>query len=81
MKDKLDNVTFLTNLYLKRIRTILRYREDLDDRLAESIKKAHAICSKGWYAVDNIMDELSFPAMVLIEKTCPLGLMIEQVEQ
>ena len=27
------------------------------------------------------MDELSFPAMVLIEKACPPGLMIEQVEQ
>ena len=27
------------------------------------------------------MDELCFPAMVLIEKACPPGLMIEQVEQ
>ena len=27
------------------------------------------------------MDELSFPTMVLIEKACPLVLMIEQVEQ
>ena len=27
------------------------------------------------------MDELSFLAMVLIEKACPPGLMIEQVEQ
>ena len=25
--------------------------------------------------------ELPFPAMVLIEKACPLGLMIEKVEQ
>ena len=27
------------------------------------------------------MDELSFPAMVLIDKAFPRGLMIEQVEQ
>ena len=27
------------------------------------------------------MDELSFHAMVIIEKACPPGLMIEQVEQ
>ena len=27
------------------------------------------------------MDELYFPAMVLIDKACPQGLMIEQVEQ
>ena len=27
------------------------------------------------------MDELSFPAMVLIDKACPPGLMIERVEQ
>ena len=27
------------------------------------------------------MDELSFPAMVLIEKACPPGLMIDPVEQ
>ena len=81
MKDKPHNVTFLTNFQLKRIRTILRASEDLDETVAEYIKKAQANCSKRWYAVDNIMDELSFPAMVLIEKACPHGLMVEKVEQ
>ena len=33
------------------------------------------------YAVDNIMIDLSFPTMVLIEKSFPPGLVIEQVEQ
>ena len=61
MKDKPYNVTLLTNFQLKRIRTILRAWEDLDETVAESIKKAHDICSKIWYAIDNIMDELSFP--------------------
>ena len=81
MKDKLDNVTFLTNLQLKNIRIILRSWEDLDETVDEAIKKAQAVCSKRWYAVDNIMDDFSFPAIVLIEKACPLGLMIEKVEQ
>ena len=53
MKDKPDNVTLLTNLQLKMIKTILRAWEDLDETVAESIKKAQAICSKRWYAVDN----------------------------
>ena len=81
MKDKLDNVTFLTKFHLKKVRTILRAGEDLDETVDEAIKKAQAICSRRWYAADNIMDELSFPAMVLIEKACPPRLMIEQVEQ
>ena len=55
--------------------------EDLDEIVAEALKKAQAICNKRWYAVDNIMDELSFPAMVLLEKSSPPGLMVEQVEQ
>ena len=59
----------------------MRAWEDLDETIAEAIKKAHAICSKRWYAADNIMDELSFPTMVLIEKACPPRFMIEQVEQ
>ena len=81
MKDKLDNVTFLTNFQFKKVKTILRAWEDLDETIVEAIKKAQAIFSRRWYAADNIMDELSFPVMVLIEKACPLGLMIEQVEQ
>ena len=81
MKEKPNKVTSLTNFQLKRIRTILRAWEDLYEIVVEAIKKAQAICSKRWYAVDNIIDELSFPAMVLIEKAFPLGLMIEQVEQ
>ena len=80
-KYKPDNVTLLTNLQLKMIKTILRAWEDLDETVDEAIKKAQAICSKRWYEVDNIIDELSFPTMVLIEKAYPLGLMIEQVEQ
>ena len=55
----------------------MRAWEDIDETVAEAIKKAQAIYSKRWYAVDNIMDELSFPAMVLIEKSYPPGLMIE----
>ena len=81
MKDKPANVIIFTNFQFKKIRTILRAWEDLDETPVEAIKKAQAICSKRWYAVDNLMDELSFPAMVLIDKACPLGLMIEQVEQ
>ena len=81
IKDKLDNVTFLTNFQFKKVRNILRAWEDLDETIAESIKKAQAICSRRWYAADNIMDEFSFPAMLLIEKACPPGLMIEQMEQ
>ena len=49
--------------------------------VVEAIKKAQTICSRRWYAADNLMDELSFPAMVLIDKASPPGLMIEQVEQ
>ena len=51
----------------------------MDDTIAEAIKKAQAICGRRWYAVDNIMIDLSFPTMVLIEKASPPGLMIEQV--
>ena len=61
--------------------TILRAWEDLDETIVESIKKAQAICSRRWYATDNFIDELSFPTMVRIEKACPPGLIIEQVEQ
>ena len=81
MKDKPDNVTFLTNFQFKKVRTILGAWEDLDETIVEAIKEAQAICNRRWYAVDKIMDELSFLAMVLIEKPCPQGLMIEQVEQ
>ena len=59
----------------------MRTWEDLDETVAEAIKKAQAICDRRWYAVDNIMTELSFPTMALIEKACPPGLMIEQVKQ
>ena len=49
--------------------------------VSEAIKKAQAICGRIWYAADNLMDALCFPAMVLIDKACPPGLIIEQVEQ
>ena len=81
MKHKPYNVTFITSFQVKRIRVILRAWEDLNETVAEAIKKAQAICSKRWFTVNNIMDELSFCAMVLIEKACPPGLMIEKVEQ
>ena len=81
MKDKHDNITLLTTFQFKRARTILRAWEDLDDTVVEAIKKAQAKCGRRWYAIDNIMMELSFPTMALIEKACPPGLMIEQVEQ
>ena len=81
MKDNPDNITILTTFQFKRARTILRAWEDLDETVAEAIKKAQAICDKIRYAVDNIMTELSFPTMELIEKACPPGLMIEQVEK
>ena len=81
MKDKPDNITILTNFQFKKIRTILRAWDDLDETVAEAIKKAHAIYSRRWYATDNLMDELYFPAMVLIDKACPPGLTIKQVEQ
>ena len=81
MKDKPDNVTIFTKFQFKKIITILRAQEDLDETVTEAIKKEQAICSIRWYVADNLMDELSFPAMVLIDKACPPGLMIEQVEQ
>ena len=59
----------------------MRAWEDLDDTVAEAVKKAQAICGRRWYAVDNIMMELYFPTMALNEKACPHGLMIEQVEK
>ena len=49
--------------------------------VAEAIKKAQAICCRRWYATENLMYVLCFPAMVLIDKACPPGLMIEQVEK
>ena len=76
MKERPYNITLLTPFQFKKARTILRAWEDLDDTVAESIKKARAICGKRWYAVDNIMTDLSFPTMVLIGKACPPGLMI-----
>ena len=39
-KDKPDNVTLLTNFQFKRIKTILRAWDDLDEIVAEAIKKA-----------------------------------------
>ena len=81
MKDKPDNATFLTKFQFNKFRTILRSWEYLDEIITEAIKKAQTICSRRWYAADNIMDELSFHAMGLIEKSCPPRLMIEQVEQ
>ena len=68
MKDKPNNITLLTTFQFKRARTILRAWEDLDETAAKSIKKAQAIYGRRWYAVDNIMTELSFTTMVLIEK-------------
>ena len=61
MKDKPDNFTFLTNFRIKKVKIILRAWEDLDETIAEAIKKAQAICNKIWYVANNIMDELSFP--------------------
>ena len=81
MKERPDNITLLTTFQFKRARTILRAWEYLDDTMAESIKKSQAIFSRRWYVVENIMMELSFPTMALIEKVGPLGLIIEQVEQ
>ena len=49
--------------------------------VAEVIKKAPAIHGRRWYSTDNLMGDLSFPTMVLIDKVFPPGLMIEQVEQ
>ena len=59
----------------------MRTWEDLEETVGESIKRAQAICCRRWYAVDNIMIDLSFSTMVLIEKACLPGLVIEQVEQ
>ena len=81
MKDKPNNFTLFTNFQLKKVRAILRSWEDLDETIAEPIKKARAICNRRRYSANNIMDELSFPTMVLIEKACPPRLMIEKVEK
>ena len=81
MKDNPNNITILTNFQFKRAKTILRAWEDLDETVTEDIKKAQAICGRRWYAVDNMMTELSFPTVALIEKASPPGLMFEQVEK
>ena len=81
MKERPDNIIILTTFQFKRSRTILRSWEDLDETVAEAIKKSQAICGRRWYAVDNIMADLSFPIMVLIQKTCPPILVIQQVEK
>ena len=81
MKYKPDNINLLTTFQFKRARTILRAWEELDETVVESIKKSQALYGRRWYAVDNIMMELSFPTMALIEKACPPRLMIEQVEK
>ena len=81
MKNNPENITFLTKLQLKKVRAILRTWEDLEETVGESIKRAQAICCRRLYVVDNIMIDLSFPTMVLIEKACPPRLVIEQVEQ
>ena len=81
MKERLDDITLLTPFQFKIDRTILRAWEDLDDTVPDAIKKAQAIYGRRWYAVDHIMIDLSFPTMALIEKACPPGLMIEQVEK
>ena len=81
MKERPDNIALLTTFQFKRAITILRGWEDLDDTVLDAIKMAHAICGRRWYAIDHIMTDLSFPTMALIEKACPPGLMIEQVEK
>ena len=81
MKERPDNITLLTTFQFKKDKTIMRAWEDLDDTVAEAIKKAQDICGRRWYAVDNIMADLSFPIMVLIQKTCPPILVIQQVEK
>ena len=80
MKDKLENNTILNIFQLKKVRTILRAWEDLNETIGEDFKKAQAICGRRWYATDNLMDTLCFPVMGLIENACPPKLMIEQVE-
>ena len=81
MKERPDNITLLVPFQFRRARTILRAWEYLDDIVANAIKKAHDICGRRWYAVDHIMTDLSFPTMALIEKECPIGLMIEEAEK
>ena len=81
MKERHANITLLTPFQFKRAKTILRGWEDLDDTVADAIKKAQAIYGRRLYAVDHIMTDLYFPTMVLIEKACPPRLMIKQVEK
>ena len=57
--------------------TILQAWEDLDETVVEAIKKEQAICGRRWYAADNLMDVLCFPTLVLIDKACPPGFVIE----
>ena len=80
MKDRLDDITILSNFQLKKFKTVLRPWIDLNEMIEDTIKKAQAICGRRWYVVDNIMEILHFPTMDLIENACPPKLMIEQVE-
>ena len=43
MKDKTDNVIIFTNFKFRKIRTILRAREYLNETVTEAIKKVHDI--------------------------------------
>ena len=81
MKDRPKNITILSSYQLKKVRTILRPWEDLNETIGEAIKKAQSIYGRRWYAADNLMDTLCFLVMGLIKNACPPKLMIEQVEQ
>ena len=73
MKDKPENITFLSNFQLNKFRAIMRTWEDLEEIVGEYIKRAQSICCRRWYALDNIMIDLSFLPWSLLKKLVRLG--------
>ena len=60
MKDRPEIITILSSFQLKKVKTILRAWEDMNETIGEAIKKAQAICGRRWYAADNLMDTFVF---------------------
>ena len=80
MNDRVENITILSSFHWKKVRTILHAWLDLNRMIEDTIQKAHVICGRRLYDVDNILEKLHFPTMDLIENVFPPKLMIEQIE-
>ena len=80
MNDRPNNISILSIFHFKNVSTVLHAWLDLKGMIEYTIQKAHDMCGRRWYAMENIMETLHFPTMDLIENACPPKLMIEQIE-